>query len=126
MKKIKVVLFIGMVMAIGLTYLLCSKNHSSEENDYQLDGLDPTTTVVIQYEKDVEQEAKKLKNTNERIQALYNKNSLIRNAGLKALLDHPDPIAVKPIIELLKDDKRNWGLWYSEHASKILVYLKQQ
>lgn len=78
-------------------------------------GYQRFTPIEVRIETYIEQEAGKLKNTQERIQALYSKDPLIRSAGIKALTDYPDPVAIGPIIELLKDKQRVRNVYFSDN-----------
>lgn len=72
----------------------------------------------IKVEKYIKQEARKLKNTQERIQALYSKDYLIRSAGLQSLAEHPDPVATIPIIEFYKDKNRTADVKFAGNNTK--------
>ncbi|MFC1524966.1 HEAT repeat domain-containing protein [Planctomycetota bacterium] len=83
------------------------------------------TPPEIKIKKFIESQAREFKNTQERIQALYNKNPFIRDAGLKSLAENPDSTAIEPIIRLLKDEQRTKNMHYLGYAVQALVEIKE-
>lgn len=105
---------LAIIIACGL-YLngTCSHKKTYSYTDYM--------TAKKDY---IDYEANNLKTTEERINALYDNDYLIISAGIKSLIDHPDPAATKPIIELLKDKKRTYKVVFDnnkDYSVEVLV-----
>ncbi|MFH0888438.1 MAG: hypothetical protein V1871_04450 [Planctomycetota bacterium] len=120
MKKIKiykltVLLIVSLTIASAIYYAGCSRSRNADENkDIDRDPL-------AEIEGQIDRKSKELKNTNERINALYSEDRLTRSAGIWSLIEHPDPIAIPHIMQLLKNNDIRLKTFYNRnHSGKSL------